>query len=38
MYEIILFDVHHLLNLIIIIFCVDIIKNDYLWRIYLLNI
>ena len=35
MYEIIVFEVHKFLMLIIIIFYVEMIKNDYLWSPFL---
>ena len=38
MYEIDIYDVHNFLMLIIIIFCIDTIKNEYFWRPYLLNV
>ena len=38
MYEIDIFDVHNFLTLIIIIFHVEMIKNDYFWHPSLLNV
>ena len=38
MYKIDIFDIHNFLMIIIIIFRVETIKNDYFWRPYLLNV